>query len=188
MDGANTICEGYGYGSKLFVVKNAVENKFIMGKIPSGETSLWLGYYNINTIRSTSDKLAYESYNGIPVNKESLITSVDEDGNRNINNDKIINGGGGYRGDNQYMCSNTCADVGGYCGDGVVENGKQKLNFYDSFWVMILLVMLVIMFTILKNVILLLLVEFKKELDPQKLINMVVLIVKKMEVFVEISK
>jgi|GEM_PF-6890589 len=119
-------------GGDLFVVKNTYENDFINSLFSNSQSALynqsavWIGYYNINKIRDV--KLDPVQVDGYTVDKSSMILSVEENGNSQLNIDNIYDGGVGDKYASQYMCSKSCTDIGGFCGDGILENGFQEFS------------------------------------------------------------
>ena len=56
------------------------------------------------------------------------------DGNPDVYSDSMYNGGTGKSFSSQYLCSSNCNDIGGFCGNGVLENGTQSAS-NESFYV-----------------------------------------------------
>ena len=128
-DDAEAYCKTYG--ADLFVVEDIRQNNFINSLFNTpgnlnGENFVWIGHYNINKNRLSGRTLSYSAVGGYGISYGSLITSLDENGDSDVNNSKIIDGGLGKSFSDQYLCSKNCTDIGGFCGDGILENGSLE--------------------------------------------------------------
>ena len=136
-DIASTECY-YTYGKSYLVnILNPAENNLIKGYINSNKFTFvgdgpkdvfWIGFYNIKKLRSEFPNNFPSGSDGVSTNELSLWAPSFENGNPLVYSNAMYNGGSGANFSSQFLCSNTCNDIGGYCGDKILENGTQDLN------------------------------------------------------------
>ncbi len=140
-DLANTECY-YEHGeAQLVNIENPAKNEYIENVFGNkNEKFFWIGYYSVQKLRTKEqNKVFYVNgdINGIlssEVNKYSLWVPSKENGNPDVYSDSMYNGGTGKSFSSQYLCSSNCNDIGGFCGNGVLENGTQSAS-NESFYV-----------------------------------------------------
>jgi len=136
-DKANSECI-YDHDAELVNIQNPAENNLIKeliegtssyGKFTySGSPFFWIGFYNVQKLRTDAQNSVFYDSNGklLPdINKYSLWVPSKENGDPNVYSSSMYNGGSGKNFSSQYLCSGTCNDIGGFCGDGILENGTQ---------------------------------------------------------------
>ncbi|MEZ7820890.1 MAG: C-type lectin domain-containing protein, partial [Patescibacteria group bacterium] len=139
-DDANTECIYEHDNSQLVNILNPGENNIIKELIEgtsantygkfnyTGTPFFWIGFYNVQKLRTDSqNSVFYDSYGKLlpDINKYSFWVPSKENGDPNVYSSSMYNGGSGKNFSSQYLCSETCNDIGGFCGDGKLENGTQ---------------------------------------------------------------